>query len=69
MKTIKLIIAILIAFTPSAIQAVVVQIMYPKIADIPIFVTIWTLLLFFYLIIQFRYYADKFCKWFDSKLK
>jgi hypothetical protein len=69
MKTIKLTIAFLIASLPLIVNAIVAEIMYPKIADTPIFVTIWTLLLDFYLLLQFRYYADKFCKWFDSKLK
>ena len=69
MKTIKLTIAILIAFLPLTQYVFIIQTIYPPMKDTPVLVVIWTLLMCLYLTIQFGYYSDKFCKWFDSKLK
>jgi hypothetical protein len=69
MKAIKIIIALLITWTPLILSAIATQLAYPKVKDTPIFSIIWVFLFSIYLVIQFGYYADKFCKWFDSKLK
>jgi hypothetical protein len=66
MKAIKIIIASLIVLVPFWLTILTLSI---KVTIKNPFVAIWFILLAIYILIQFMYYADKFEKWFDSKLK